>query len=177
MHNARQSHESFLEYIEKGKILELINHLVRERKERSPSKDGEKSTTLLMNKNSFLTRPSSSNDYNSCISFNKSNTTLNKKSTVGSSTTQSTNSSESEFGAYNFTAISEYKLGKSLGQGAYAVVKEGHHKHTGSSLAIKVYDKYKLSDIQRKRSAIREIKILKKMQHENIVTLYDAIDT
>lgn len=44
-------------------------------------------------------------------------------------------------------------------------------------MAIKVYDKYKLIDGQRKRSVIREIKILKKMAHENIVTLFDAIDT
>lgn len=64
-----------------------------------------------------------------------------------------------------------------MGQGAYAVVKEGVHKSTAESLAIKVYDKYKLIDIQRKRSVIREIKILKKLFHENIVQLHDAIDT
>jgi serine/threonine protein kinase len=56
-------------------------------------------------------------------------------------------------------------------------VKEAHHKATGQSLAIKIYDKYKLLDIQRKKSVIREIKILKKLEHDNIVTLYDAIDT
>lgn len=84
---------------------------------------------------------------------------------------------ESEFGAFNYTSISEYRMGRTLGQGAYAVVKEGQHKNTGQMLAIKVYDKYKMVDIQKKRSAIREIKILKKMDHENVVMLYDAIDT
>ena len=44
-------------------------------------------------------------------------------------------------------------------------------------MAVKVYDKYKLTDDQRKRSVIKEIKLLKKMNHENIVALYDAIDT
>jgi serine/threonine protein kinase len=44
-------------------------------------------------------------------------------------------------------------------------------------VAVKVYDKYKLTDDQRKRSVIKEIKLLKKMNHENIVALYDAIDT
>jgi len=83
----------------------------------------------------------------------------------------------SEFGAFNTTGIGEYKMNKQLGQGAYAVVKEAYHKHTGQVLAIKVYDKYKLLDVQRKKSVIREIKILKKIQHENIATLYDAIDT
>lgn len=57
------------------------------------------------------------------------------------------------------------------------MVKEGFHKNTGRTLAIKVYDKYKLIDVQRKKSAIREIKIMKKLEHENVVTLYDAIDT
>jgi serine/threonine protein kinase len=56
-------------------------------------------------------------------------------------------------------------------------VKEAYHKNTGRTLAIKLYDKYKLSDAQRKKSVIREIKILKKLCHENIVLLYDAIST
>jgi len=64
-----------------------------------------------------------------------------------------------------------------LGQGAYAVVKEAQHRQTGYNVAVKVYDKYKLTDEQRKRSVIKEIKLLKRMQHENIVALYDAIDT
>lgn len=57
------------------------------------------------------------------------------------------NVSHSEFGAFNFTSIAEYRLGKVLGQGAYAVVKEGVHKSLGSSLAVKIYDKYKLVDV------------------------------
>ena len=64
-----------------------------------------------------------------------------------------------------------------MGQGAYAVVKEAQHRQTGYNVAVKVYDKYKLTDEQRKRSVIKEIKLLKRMQHENIVALYDAIDT
>jgi serine/threonine protein kinase len=56
-------------------------------------------------------------------------------------------------------------------------VKEATHKETGYNVAVKVYDKYKLTDDQRKRSVIKEIKLMKKMQHENIACLYDAIDT
>ena len=77
----------------------------------------------------------------------------------------------------NYSSIGDYKLGKVLGQGAYAVVKEGYHRVSNQLVAIKIYDKYKLSDVQRKKSVIREIKIMKNMNHENIVTLFDAIET
>jgi serine/threonine protein kinase len=57
------------------------------------------------------------------------------------------------------------------------VVKECIHKPTNQKIAIKMYDRYKLMDIQRKKSALREIKILSKLNHSNIVKLYEAIDT
>ncbi len=57
------------------------------------------------------------------------------------------------------------------------MVKEAQHRGSSFNVAVKVYDKYKLTDDQRKRSVIKEIKLLKKMNHENIVALYDAIDT
>ena len=44
-------------------------------------------------------------------------------------------------------------------------------------MAIKQYDRYKLMDIQRKKSALREIKILSRLRHPGIVKLYEAIDT
>jgi serine/threonine protein kinase len=68
-------------------------------------------------------------------------------------------------------------MGKQIGQGAYAVVKESFHKPTGERVAIKQYDRYKLMDTQRKKSAIREIKILSRLSHSGIVKLYEAIDT
>ena len=44
----------------------------------------------------------------------------------------------------NYTKLSEYRLGKMLGQGAYAIVREALHIETGYTVAIKIYDKYKL---------------------------------
>ena len=41
----------------------------------------------------------------------------------------------------------DYQIGKVLGQGAYAVVKEAQHRNSGFSIALKVYDKYKLVDV------------------------------
>jgi len=44
-------------------------------------------------------------------------------------------------------------------------------------VAIKQYDRYKLLDLQRKKQAIREIKILSKLEHPNIIKLHESIDT
>jgi len=44
-------------------------------------------------------------------------------------------------------------------------------------LAIKVYEKFKLVDATRKKSVIREINALRKLDHPNIMKVYDVIDT
>lgn len=56
------------------------------------------------------------------------------------------------------------------------MVREALHKPTGEKVAIKVYDRMKLMDIQRKKSALREIKILSKLNHPQVVKLYESID-
>lgn len=82
-----------------------------------------------------------------------------------------------EFGASNFTNIADYRFGRVLGQGAYAVVKEAVHRDSGYAVAVKVYDKYKLVDAQRKKGLAREIKLMRRLLHPNIAELYDSIDT
>lgn len=67
-------------------------------------------------------------------------------------------------------------MGKQIGQGAYAVVRSGFHKDQGRRIAIKVYDKYKLLDPQRRKSVVREIKILSKMNNKYIIQLFEAFD-
>lgn len=51
------------------------------------------------------------------------------------------------------------------------------HKKTNKKYAIKVYDKSKLTDTNRQRSVRREIKLLQKMSHKNIVKIYEAFET
>lgn len=84
--------------------------------------------------------------------------------------------SNKEFATPGCSDIADYTLGKQIGHGAYAVVKEAIHKPTGEKVAIKVYDRFKLMDIQRRKSALREIKILSKLSHPHIVKLYESID-
>ncbi len=73
--------------------------------------------------------------------------------------------------------ISDYVIGPQIGQGAYAIVKQGTHKLSGRKVAIKIYEKYKLIDPQRKQSVNREIQLLKKLSHPHIVKLHETIDT
>jgi len=51
------------------------------------------------------------------------------------------------------------------------------HKATGMIVAIKIYEKFKLTEQSRKKSVMREILVLKKMQHRNIIQLFDVIDS
>jgi serine/threonine protein kinase len=58
------------------------------------------------------------------------------------------------------------------------VVHSALNKRTNDRLAIKIYDKEKiLSNASRKRSVSREITLLKRLDHPNIVKLYESIDT
>lgn len=57
--------------------------------------------------------------------------------------------------------IKDYKLGRQIGKGAYAVVKLVTDRATNQLMAMKIYDKYKLTDPARRRSVTREIAIMK----------------
>ena len=70
----------------------------------------------------------------------------------------------------------QFILGKKIGQGTFATVRLATHIKTNEIVAIKILDKEKMKEIDKIRSN-REIKILKKMRHRNIVHLYNDINT
>jgi serine/threonine protein kinase len=72
--------------------------------------------------------------------------------------------------------ITDYVLGKEIGKGAYAVVKQAIHKPSGKKLAVKIYEKFKLMDPARKGAVKKEIQILKQLNHQKVVKLYEVID-
>ena len=74
-------------------------------------------------------------------------------------------------------SLDDYIIGKQIGQGAYAVVRIGLHKPTNQKVAMKIYKKYKLEEPNRRKSVKREIKLMEKMKHGNIIQLYEIIDT
>merc|ERR1719183_1168321 len=75
------------------------------------------------------------------------------------------------------SSIEDYAIGKQIGQGAYATVVFGLHKESNRKVAVKVYDKFKLLDPQRRKSVRCEIKLMERLRHTNIVGFYDAVDS
>jgi serine/threonine protein kinase len=71
----------------------------------------------------------------------------------------------------------EYELQKCIGQGAYAKVYKAIHLPTKTKVAIKLYEKSKLSEKLRQKSIKREIKILSRLNHPNIVNFIDCFST
>jgi hypothetical protein len=66
-----------------------------------------------------------------------------------------------------------YVLGKELGSGAYAVVKEGSHRRTGKSYAIKIVEIECMDHADLDALQI-EITVMARLQHPNIVRLYET---
>jgi len=75
------------------------------------------------------------------------------------------------------TSINEYIITSELGIGSYASVKLGIHKETKNKYAIKIYDKYLINDDEKKYTIKNEIFILNQLDSENIMKLYDVIET
>ncbi|KAI0634541.1 Pkinase-domain-containing protein [Trametes polyzona] len=75
------------------------------------------------------------------------------------------------------TVPCQYRTGKTLGSGTYAIVKEAVHIKTGEYFACKVINKKLMEG--REYMVRNEIAVLKKISkgHRNIVTLHDYFET
>jgi hypothetical protein len=65
-------------------------------------------------------------------------------------------------------------LGKSLGQGTFGKVRIGTHTITNEQVAIKILEKDKIKDKADVERVTREINILKKVRHPNVIQLYEV---
>ncbi|XP_066299706.1 serine/threonine-protein kinase DCLK3-like isoform X1 [Branchiostoma lanceolatum] len=70
---------------------------------------------------------------------------------------------------------SRYEIGKTIGDGNFAVVKEAKLKNTDSDYALKIIDKSKLRG--KEDMVENEIAIMKHCQHENIVQLFEEYES
>lgn len=73
--------------------------------------------------------------------------------------------------------ISHFLVQKQLGEGTFGKVMMGVHTITNEKVAIKILEKSKITNQQDIDMITREIKILKKIRHPNIIQLYQIIET
>lgn len=70
-----------------------------------------------------------------------------------------------------------YKVGSRVGQGAYAAVRVAVQIKTNRKVAIKIYEKSKIRDLQRRKGVRREVKLLQKLNHVNIAKILDTVES
>ena len=72
---------------------------------------------------------------------------------------------------------SRYVLGKTLGQGAFGLVRLCMHKDTGKTFAIKIMEKKKVEQHKIYIELLQnELEILGKKSHPNIIRIVDLIE-
>ena len=72
--------------------------------------------------------------------------------------------------------ISDFILSKDIGEGYFGKVKLGIFKPINEKYAIKIINK-KLMKVKMKKSKFKEIDIIKKFNHFNVIYVYKVIDT
>ncbi|KAM3594080.1 uncharacterized protein V6R79_001910 [Siganus canaliculatus] len=72
--------------------------------------------------------------------------------------------------------VGNYRLLKTIGKGNFAKVKLARHIFTGREVAIKIIDKTQLNPNSLQK-LFREVRIMKILNHPNIVKLFEVIET
>ncbi|XP_063470015.1 serine/threonine-protein kinase MARK1 isoform X10 [Symphalangus syndactylus] len=72
--------------------------------------------------------------------------------------------------------IGNYRLQKTIGKGNFAKVKLARHVLTGREVAVKIIDKTQLNPTSLQK-LFREVRIMKILNHPNIVKLFEVIET
>jgi len=107
----------------------------------------------------------------------KSTSTPAKEPAQNTSTTRTEKKSEIIDKTATQNSVEElYKVGEEIGRGAFSVVKKGTHKKTSEDVAIKFIEK-KFVDKQDLMLLAREIDIMKKVDHANVLKLKEVFET
>lgn len=69
--------------------------------------------------------------------------------------------------------MENYEVLGTIGEGTYGIVLKARHKETGQIVAIKKF-KESDEDEQVRKTALREVRILKQLKHDNIVNLIEV---
>jgi hypothetical protein len=71
----------------------------------------------------------------------------------------------------------QYEIGKRIGDGNFAVVRECVRKSDGVKLALKIIDKSKTVGAKESKMIENEVKSMRSINHPHCVRLYDVVDT
>lgn len=74
------------------------------------------------------------------------------------------------------TVEDKYELGKELGRGGFSIVREAVNKVTKEKVAVKFIEK-KFVDQEELKLLQREIDIMARVQHKNVLRLFEIFDT
>jgi len=70
----------------------------------------------------------------------------------------------------------KYELGQELGRGGFSIVREGKNRINGEKVAVKFIEK-KFVDQEELKLLQREIDIMARVQHRNVLRLFEIFDT
>ncbi|XP_031416116.1 serine/threonine-protein kinase DCLK2 isoform X4 [Clupea harengus] len=73
------------------------------------------------------------------------------------------------------TILEKYKVGKVIGDGNFAFVKECTERSTGKEFALKIIDKAKCAG--KEHLIENEVAVLRRVKHPNIIMLIEEVDT
>ncbi|XP_016456614.1 SNF1-related protein kinase catalytic subunit alpha KIN10 isoform X1 [Nicotiana tabacum] len=73
--------------------------------------------------------------------------------------------------------LRNYRLGKTLGHGAFGKVKVAEHLLTGHNVAIKILNRQKMRNLGMEEKLRREIRICRLFVHPHVIRLYEVIET
>ncbi|GAB4856260.1 CBL-interacting serine/threonine-protein kinase 14 [Ancistrocladus abbreviatus] len=85
--------------------------------------------------------------------------------------------SSSEENSSNSYLFGKYELGKLLGVGAFGKVYHARNVETGQAVAIKAISKQKVVKGGQVANIKREISIMRRLRHPNIVKLFEVLAT
>uniref|UniRef100_A0AAY4ANS6 non-specific serine/threonine protein kinase n=1 Tax=Denticeps clupeoides TaxID=299321 RepID=A0AAY4ANS6_9TELE len=75
----------------------------------------------------------------------------------------------------SMTILEKYKVGKVIGDGNFAVVKDCVERSTGREYALKIIDKAKCAG--KEHLIENEVAVLRRVKHPNIIMLIEEVDT
>ena len=74
------------------------------------------------------------------------------------------------------TSLGDYIIKETIGKGTFSKVKLGINKITGEKVAIKILDKSKIKEKEDLNRIIREMNILSKMDHKNVIKVFQTLE-